>query len=82
VKVDVGKEAVTVEKTERFIVKPRPDSKPGASGAINYKIVVTNPNNGATTTRSSKGPDTLFKQSLPYIPVQNVPKPPKKKKDE
>jgi RHS repeat-associated protein len=81
VKVDVGKEAVTVEKTERFVVKPRKDSSPGASGAINYKIVVTNPNSGVTATRSSKGEDTLFKQPLPYIPVQNVPKRQKEKKD-
>lgn len=74
VKVNCSQESVTVEKTERFIVKPRKDSGYGASAAINYKIVVKNPNTGQTTTRRSRGPDTLFNRALPYIPVRNVPK--------
>jgi RHS repeat-associated protein len=73
-KVDKEKEAVTVEKTERYVVNERRESKPGATAAINYKIVVKDPNTGRVVERrSTEG------RGNKYIPLRNVPKEPRKK---
>jgi len=52
-KVKKEKVSVVFEKTERFVVDERRESKPGASAAINFKIVVKDPNTGKVVERRS-----------------------------
>jgi len=75
-KVDKQKESVVVEKTERFVVNERRESKPGATAAINYKVVVKDPNTGKVVERrSTEG------RGDKYIPVRNVPKEPRRNRN-
>lgn len=77
-KVNMQKESVVVEKTERYIVNTRTDIGSGNTAALNYRIAVTGPNAAGepTTTRSavSSWRQPLFGKGPPLpIEVRNVP---------
>jgi RHS repeat-associated protein len=79
-----GKEATVVEKTETYEVKERKDMKPNTTGAINYKIVVTDPVNTSVppaVVRSQTSKPIFGKGPGPlYVPIRNVLKQPEKRK--
>ena len=75
VKVNPVQEGVTVEKTERYVVKKDPFVRWGGTYIINYRIAVTNPKSGKTVDISSVGERGLRGRKIPQpVPVLVVPK--------
>jgi RHS repeat-associated protein len=75
VKVDPKTDGVEVEKTDRFVLNKGPN---GDTGAINFKVVVTDPvnvdraGNPKTVQIRTVNMPTVFDKSPSYIPVRSV----------